>query len=49
MARACLSVTAFFREHAPGEALYEAFSRRVRVLWYDVTERKEARSSASPA
>ena len=38
MARACLSVTAFFREHTPDEALYEAFSRRVRVLWYDVTE-----------
>ena len=38
MALACRRVTAFFREHAPDAALYETFSRRVRVLWYDVTE-----------
>lgn len=38
MNRACLRVTAFFREKTPDEALYKAFSRRVRVLWYDVTE-----------
>ena len=37
MAWACRNIAEFFRRNVPETSLYETFSRRVRVLWYDVT------------